>query len=379
MSSAGEKAASWLAEAANEWSELFRRHSGWTGSDGIYSIPIDGRDSHGDGADGKTLFLFGDTFIGEVDPATGRRLTMTMINNSMALLEGAEPDASRLRFLWDDAAGDSPGSSIAPATPAAAAVDGSYYWLQDGACVDGSFYCFPMIIGPNPDGPEGFQFAVHGVATCRAPMTPDGPDLSLLEQFDTPLHGKTRSGHRAYYGAAVMPHTEESGVPAPDGYIYVYGLLHDGIHRPVAARALPEQLADASKWTFWNGSECTPDSAEAMPIAAETSPEYSVSPMKGGPFHGKYVLTYLRLAEPRSVAIRIGDSPVGPFGEEIALYACPESGEGGGRYVYNAKAHPSLSAPGELLVSYNVNSTSMDDHVQDGELYRPRFVRIRPC
>lgn len=370
--------AGWAAEPREDWSALFRRGSGWTGSDGIYSIPVDGRDTHGGSEDGKTLLLFGDTFVGEVDPESGRRLSMTMINNSMALLDGAEPEEERMRFLWNDADPASPRSSIEPATPAALAVEGSYYWLQDGASVGGMFYCFPMIIGPNPDGPEGFQFALHGVTICRAPMTPEGPDLSRLEQFDAaPLHGKTSSGHLAYYGAAVMPLTMDAGVPEPDGYVYVYGLLHDGHHRPVAARALPEHLADVSRWTFWNGAGWSRDAADAVPIAEETSPEYSVHPMRGGPHHGKYVLTYLRRADPKCVVIRLGRSPVGPFGEEIALYACPEQHEGGGRYVYNAKAHPGLSKPGELLVSYNVNTTKMDEHVRFADIYRPRFVNVR--
>ncbi|WP_158299607.1 DUF4185 domain-containing protein [Paenibacillus antri] len=367
----------WAAEPAEAWNALFRRASGWTGSDGIYSIPLDGRDSHGDGSSGRTLLLFGDTFVGEVDPATGRRLTMTMINNSMALLDGAEPDVDRLRFLWNDADPAVPDSAIVPATPKAATVDGAYYWLQDGACVGGSFYCFPMIVGPNPDGPEGFQFQVHGVTICRAPMTPEGPDFGAMEQFDTPLYGATAAGHRAYYGAAVMPHTVESNVPDPDGYVYVYGLLYDRLHRAVVARALPEQLFDGARWTFWNGSDWSLDPAQAAPVSSETSPEYSVSPLRGGSQHGRYALAYMRSDEPRAVAIQLGDSPVGPFEGEIALYACPEAKEGGGRYVYNAKAHPSLSKPGELLISYNVNSTSMDDHVRYGDIYRPRFVNVR--
>ena len=50
--------------------------------------------------------------------------------------------------------------------------------------------------------------------------------------------------------------------------------------------------------------------------------------------------------------------------------------EGKGIYAYNAKAHH-LSRHGELLVSYNVNTTSMDMHMKHAEIYRPRFVNIR--
>lgn len=208
-------------------------------------------------------------------------------------------------------------------------------------------------------------------------MTPEGPDFDSIEQFDTPLYGATASGHLAYFGAAVMPHTEASNVPDPDGYVYVYGLLNDGRLRAIVARTLPEHLSDCGRWTFWDGHGWSPDRAEAAPVSSETSPEYSVSPLRGGSQHGRYALAYMRSDEPRAVAIQLGDSPVGPFEGEIALYACPEAKEGGGRYVYNAKAHPSLSKPGELLISYNVNSTSMIDHVRHADIYRPRFVNVR--
>ncbi|MFB7085232.1 hypothetical protein [Streptomyces sp. NPDC056296] len=49
----------------------------------------------------------------------------------------------------------------------------------------------------------------------------------------------------------------------------------------------------------------------------------------------------------------IGDNPAGPFSAPTRFYTAPEfEGVGPGqRYTYNAKAHPSLSQPGKLLVS----------------------------
>ncbi|MBI4832818.1 MAG: hypothetical protein HY801_14960, partial [Candidatus Lindowbacteria bacterium] len=56
----------WVAEPAREWNRLFDRTSGWTGADGIYSIPLSGIDAPGSAADASTFFVFSDTFIGEV-------------------------------------------------------------------------------------------------------------------------------------------------------------------------------------------------------------------------------------------------------------------------------------------------------------------------
>jgi hypothetical protein len=78
-----------------------------------------------------------------------------------------------------------------------------------------------------------------------------------------------------------------------------------------------------------------------------------------------------------TVAMRIGASPVGPFGPIIKLYDCPESKENKNYFMYNAKAHPSLSKPGELLISYNVNSFEFWKEIQTKPtLYRPRFLKL---
>ncbi|HMC01571.1 MAG TPA: hypothetical protein VKN14_11105, partial [Flavobacteriaceae bacterium] len=74
------------AEPAPEWTALMERTSGWFGADGIFSIPLDGKEEQ-DVADKKTLFIFSDTYIGEVVnnvPKPGN----IMVNNSTAWMVG---------------------------------------------------------------------------------------------------------------------------------------------------------------------------------------------------------------------------------------------------------------------------------------------------
>ena len=42
-----------------------------------------------------------------------------------------------------------------------------------------------------------------------------------------------------------------------------------------------------------------------------------------------------------------------------------------------ATAHPELSRPGSLVISYNVNSFVNTDHYKDVTIYRPRFVDLK--
>lgn len=368
-------------EPADEWTGLFDRNRDWTGGDGIYSIPFNGVEAHGTAASTKTLLVFGDTFIGDVDERTGARAPDTaMINNTLAVLDGADPDPEALRFVWREGIGGEPLSAIVPTTPKATSHEGTYYWLQDGASVGGRFHCFPLIIGHDPDGPEGFQFAVHGVTHVSAPLTANGLDLENQKQSDTELYFKSAGGHTIYFGAAIMPNTAEAGVPRPDGFVYVYGLQHNGVHRLVVARAPAESLGDIGQWKYWNGVEWTSRKEECAPIAPEVSCELSVSMMTGGALDGKYVVACQRGGTAGNhLAIYAGDGPAGPFGPCAPVYYCPEPDLKPGQeiYTYNAKAHPHLSAPGELLISYNVNSTSMEANMGHGDIYRPRFVRLR--
>ncbi|WP_165822641.1 DUF4185 domain-containing protein [Paenibacillus montanisoli] len=366
------------AEPADDWTALFHKRSGWSGSDGINSIPFNGNESSGAAWETKTLFLFGDTFVGEVDEATDNRLSFAMVNNTFAVLEGEAPDPSSISFHWGAGENGEPDSVLVPATSAALSEADTYYWLQDGTSIGGRFYCFPLIIGPDPSGPEGFQFKVHGVTLVSAPFGEHGLQLSEQEQVDTPLYYRAANGLMTYFGAAVMPNTIEAGAPKADGFVYIYGLQNDtGVVRLMAARAAAEQISAFEQWTYWNGTEWVPDKEQAVPVAQETSCEVSISPMSGGELDGKYVVAFhQKNVTGDYVSIYAGDSPAGPFTQSIPLHYCSEPEAGNGIYVYNAKGHPHLSKPGELLISYNVNTTSWEAHEKQGSVYRPRFIRL---
>lgn len=84
---------------AEDWTALFDGHKGWTGGDGIFAIPLSGYEGPDKAESTKTLFVFSDTFIGDVDPVTNARKNATMVNNSMAVLDGGKPDSTKLRFI----------------------------------------------------------------------------------------------------------------------------------------------------------------------------------------------------------------------------------------------------------------------------------------
>ena len=112
---------------------------------------------------------------------------------------------------------------------------------------------------------------------------------------------------------------------------------------------------------------------DLAPICGGVSSELSVTPLPDG----RYLLVFQEGALGEWVAVRLGASPIGPFGPVHRIWRCPEVDEHEKVYVYNAKAHPHLSPPGAVLISYNVNSFDFwGEFLEDASIYRPRFVRL---
>ncbi len=350
---------------ASEWDNLLDRNKGWTGADGIYSIPLNSFDAPSDNPAGKQLILFSDTFIGDVD-SSNHRLNTKMINNSLALLQSNNPDTNAIQFFWREDSNGTAQTIFVPNTSNAKA--GDWYWLMDGISVHDTIYIFALRLNSTTGG---LGFEVNGVALLKFTMDPAN-FISSVEQFDTPLFVKnTIENWDIVIGQAIMPMTGTSGNPNPDGYIYVYGPRSNSSGKElVAARVLPQEIENFDRWKYWNGSDWGSAIENCAPITNGISQEFSVTPIK----NEKYLLVF---QNGNSVALKIGESPVGPFGIFYSVYNCPEVSIDPDIFVYNAKAHPNLSNKNELLISYNVNTFDFWDHFTNADIYRPRFIYLK--
>ncbi|MDZ7401466.1 MAG: DUF4185 domain-containing protein [candidate division KSB1 bacterium] len=353
-------------ERAADWDALLDRTSGWTGADGIYSIPLSGVETHADPSNERTLLVFSDTFIGKVD-ANNQRKDTKMVNNTYAVLHGNQPDPQRIQFFWRTNSSGQPQSVFVPETPNAQ--PGDWYWLMDGVAIQDKIYVFALRLNSGSGGGI-FNFKIVGVNLLE--FTLDASDsVRDCQQLDTPLFCKNEAeGWEIVLGQAVMPMTEAAGNPNPDGYLYVYGPRSSSSKKDlVAARVLPDEIDDFSRWQYWDGSAWGSEIANCAPITNGISQEFSVSPLD----NGKFILVF-QFGD--QVGFRIGDSPIGPFHFYREIWNCPEVLEDPYILVYNAKAHPHLSQPGKLLISYNVNTFNFWDHFSNADIYRPRFITL---
>ena len=356
-------------ENAPEWSALFKRSTGWFGGDGIYTIPLNGVEGKYAKPNSKTFFIFSDSMIGQIRDSTllpGYK----MVHNSVAVLKGNKPLIDHIKFYWNKDANGSAESMFTPATPKTEKSD--YYWLGDGFVneANGCTYIFGYRV--RNVSSEAFGFREVGNTLIKISSTA-GRSFQSVKQMDTPFYLTNGENDIGSYGAGIYVNTKAAGAKEPDGYIYIYGVRGQE-KSMLVARVLPNDFERFDKWTFWDGNGWINDMNKAVAITTGVSNELSVSALPDG----RYALVFQQGGMSTIVGMRLGASPHGPFGPVIKLWDCKPDLDEKTFVVYNAKAHPTLSKPGELLISYNINSVDfIKDLNRHPNLYRPRFIRVK--
>ncbi len=356
------------SKPAPEWTNLMERTSGWFGADGIFSIPLDGIEDQ-QNSNKKTLFIFSDTYIGNVingKPEPGN----TMVNNSIAWLQGNKPSKAAIAFEYNKNKDDKPISYFTPNNDNSK--EGEYFWLGDGFInheLNNTLYIFAYHV--HKTGPNVFDFEQTEIALLKI-KDPTSEGIKNYEQQATNLYFVHPEYGRVYFGSGLLVNTKKAKAIKPDGYIYVYGIA-EAKKLLIAARVKPKDFEHIEKWTFWDGQKWNHNEKAISPITNDVSNELSVTPTPDG----RYLLTYTMLGISDKIGIKVGESPIGPFGEANEVYTCPEYKEKG-LLPYNAKAHYHLSKPGELLVSYNTITIDFWKDIQnDATIYHPRFIIVK--
>jgi hypothetical protein len=358
----------YTVEPAPEWTALFNRTKGWFGGDGIFAIPFSGKDQNNSSTD-SILFLFSDTMVGEIENGA-LKPGFVMVNNSVMMLQGKDPLPENADFRINKSKEKKPATLFIPSSPNKQNDD--YYWLGDGFinhAMDSSLCLFAYRIRNTNDN-SAFPFREVGNNLIIIPKGSKYP-FADQRQMDLPFSASQDSLSTSY-GVGVLANTTAAGVTNPDEYVYIYG-VRGKAKQLVASRVKPSQLDNFSAWEFYNGTGWSAKTEDAQPLSDSVSNELSVTPIG----NGQYALIYQYGGLTPTICMQTGPSPVGPFGSREKIWNTSEDTKEKGLFSYNAKAHPAISKPGELLVSYNVNSFNFSEQIKKiPNLYRPRFVRI---
>jgi hypothetical protein len=356
---------------APEWALMLKHDSGWIGADGIYSLPMNGVEAPGKADQTNTFFWFSDCITGTIKADTLQQ-GWEMMHNSVAYMKGDNADPGNIQFHWRKDSAGHPLSMFEPHTPKSAA--GDYYWLGDGFfnhATDSTIYIFAYRIKNVPGGI--YPFDDVGLSLIAIPKG-GKPPYTDQRQLDVPFFLKDSKGKgKVVFGISVMANTVEAGAPKPDGFIYVYGVRGDK-KELLVSRVSAASFEKFDEWRFWDGASWNADINSAAPLTERISNEMSVSLMEDG----RVLAAYQLGSNSPDIVIQVGQTPWGPFQPVKKVWHTPEIYEGLDFYTYNAKAHPHLSKPGELLISYNVNSFNfLEDIVKHPYHLRPRFIRVK--
>ncbi|MEP6926063.1 MAG: DUF4185 domain-containing protein [Ginsengibacter sp.] len=355
-------------EKADDWTNLFYRNSGWFGADGIFSIPLSGVDKNNNERNDSTLLLFSDTYIGEVrndKPLPGN----SMVNNTIAYIKGNDPDSTMIHFYYKQSKNGTPETFFVPKTSTPKTPQ--LFWLGDGFVnkeLNNTLYIFGYKV--ERTGAGVFDFIEPGVSIIAIPKG-SKPPFENQRQIETSLNIKNTTLGEGNMGAGILVNTKWAGAPAPDGYVYVYGCIGKDKNL-VAARVHPNEFEHLNEWRYWNGTKWSKNVDDLKALTNGASNELSMTTLPDG----RFLLIFQVMGLSDKVGMRIAQTPVGPFSDIIEIYTTPEWKEG--IWTYNAKAHPSLSKPGELLISYNtITADFWNDIQKDAHIYRPRFIKLK--
>lgn len=374
---------------AADWDGVFVRAKGWTGADGAYSVDL---------RDGRTLWIFNDTWIGRVvngKHASGSRL----INNSIAVHptppagSGRPPAAEEFTFLWGPSGADGapsawivPDLAVLPGRGQAAEAGDSrgWYWPRDGAVVPGAREGPPRLvlflehIGKKAGDQSVWGFKGIGGALAVINNVRNPVREWRAEQFRIPYAvAADRAVREVNWGAAV--HFEEVAPATGGGYLYIYGIKEtDPLNKQLLlARAPADRVEQFDTWRFRAADgRWSAEPSDAAAIAEHLVNELTVERIEiaGRP---AFVMVHSEPVFGRRILVRTADRPEGPWSEPVPIYTVPGVAKNATYFTYAAKGHGHLSGAGELLVSYVINSNDFWAMAGDAEIYRPRFIRLR--
>jgi hypothetical protein len=185
------------------------------------------------------------------------------------------------------------------------------------------------------------------------------------------------------FGSAIFENTSEAGAINPDSYIYNYGYMDDRnskISRPlIVSRVKQENFTNFESYEYLSSEGWVNDITKVKPLIERVSCEMSVVQIndENSEYYKKYLLTYQKDTIGNEICVVLSDTPYGDFINSKTVYAAPDKFTNSGVSFYNAKMHPVLSSKDEYIITYNLNENGNNLNNDDGDIYHPRFIRMK--
>lgn len=307
---------------------LFDRNCcGWTGGDGVYSIPL---------SNGKSVFIFGDTYLGEVTEDYSRENTTPAVKNALVIL-----DENGFETIIGPDTGDKPKPYFRTPNP-----DSSWFWPGHGYESDNQITFFLSEFKATGKGVFGFEWTGTSIAQISSDKLETANPQIVPWDHGSDIH----------FGMATLTLGEE---------IYVFGIKAFRLY------IAKNQFDLSNNWQYWTGEKWSNSALEANPLNdILISEQFSVFEKEGS-----FYLISQAFMLGKQIYAYTSESLTEGWSKPNELYTTPESIEDSTLFTYNALAHPQYGND-SLVISYCINSTDFLSIYKDVRRYRPQFIQV---
>ncbi|MBL6991821.1 MAG: DUF4185 domain-containing protein [Bacteriovoracaceae bacterium] len=295
------------------------------GQDGAYSVYLNG----------KSLWLFGDTFFGTVD-SQGKMKFEGAIHNSAALSKGMDTDncITDLKYLNKSKGHASYYlKNLSTENPKKTKL-----WPGASVAFEDKFYIFYYHVDIFGTGSWDFRHDGTGVATS----TISNPsEIKRLKINNSTIFWKKEEPK---FGVSTVVYGK---------YLYLLGRGSAPDYAGFLARVKPQYIENIKKYQYYKtGGTWTSSVDQAQTILDQAPPEASIS---YNPYLKKFVLLYDRYFR-QDVVIRTADDVWGPWSKPKQIHKCtPQSSKG---RCYAAKEHPQYQQKNGRVILFTLVDNS---------------------
>lgn len=336
------------AHSDDTFTVVFRQTNQWVAGDVATSVPL---------SDGRVLWLFGDSYIGQFEPASGTLPALFNARNAAWLQSTNDPlhPQTLCNFGGQDK------SLFRPPPAAGDSESRPWFWPASGFQMDRTVYVYLTKLAKTP---EGGMWGFKNVGQYWAKMS--FPGLKVTGYVELP-------GFNGIQFACGFVQDEGSR------FTYAFGNKRHGTASDVyVARFLAKR--PETNWTFWDGHGWSADVTNAAVIAQGASTSANVCRV-----NGKFLLVTTQFSvacdQGREIYLSESGSPAGPFSPRQRIFTVDDAVNGHHPFFYMAEAHPEFINANGLLITYCINGyepcvpTTVHGRMNP-DFYRPRAIRL---
>jgi hypothetical protein len=331
----------------------------WVGGDAAYSIPLGSK---------RTLWLFGDSFIGRVK--NNQRHDCTMVHNAIAIEDLGQSGPGKFTYFsgkpQPNAKSHDTGFFRCPDK-------GDYYWPADGFLSNGKLYIFMHVVRENNKLAVPFQFELRTDHMIVIDNPQDNPG-----KWRYKIQALSTSAKRTLYGVACR---------ADSKYLYLFcsngSVALDLFKHPSVVARLPlDKVApfNLNKLEWWS-QKWEPTYELPETLFDDGASEMTVTTVPG--LTG-YFAFYIP-PDKKAIVMRHATAMQGPWSERSVVYDFSKNTSSikstPDLFFYSAKAHPQYlrdakKNKGEIILTYCTNSSNFAKLTSNAQLYVPQSIKV---